>query len=69
MEPRHLHKTEDTYFRPFSPEYVWVVRDWYSPHPINEAEIIYEEVSASRLREDAKMIGGVMRPANIASEC
>ena len=39
------------------------------PHPISEAEIMYAEVSESRLRELAKMIGGVIRPASMASAC
>jgi len=39
------------------------------PHPISEAEIMYAEVAASRLSALAKMMGGVMRPANIANAC
>ena len=42
---------------------------WHSPHPIKEAEIIYADVGASRLSADAKMIGGVIRPASIAKAC
>ena len=40
-----------------------------SPHPISEAEIIYAEVSGSKPRELAKMMGGVIKPASIASAC
>ncbi len=36
------------------------------PQPISEAEIIYAESSSSRLKADAKMIGGVIRPASMA---
>ena len=39
------------------------------PHPISEAEIIYAEVLGSKFKELAKMIGGVIRPASIASAC
>jgi len=39
------------------------------PQPISEAEIIYAEVSGSKLRELAKMIGGVIKPASIANAC
>ena len=41
----------------------------YAPQPMSDAEIMYADVDASRLRELAKMIGGVMRPASIASAC
>ena len=36
---------------------------------MSDAEIMYEDVAASRLRALAKMIGGVMSPASIASAC
>lgn len=39
------------------------------PHPISDAEIMYAEVVASRLSALAKMIGGVIRPANMANAC
>lgn len=39
------------------------------PQPIKDAEIIYAEVSLSKLRALAKMIGGVIRPASIARAC
>jgi len=39
------------------------------PHPIKEEDIIYAEVAGSRLNEEAKIIGGVMRPASIARAC
>ena len=39
------------------------------PHPINEADIKYAEVAASKFRAEAKIIGGVIRPASIASAC
>lgn len=39
------------------------------PHPIREAEIKYAEVALSRLRAEANIIGGVIRPASIASAC
>lgn len=39
------------------------------PHPISEAEIIYAEAFGSKFKELAKMIGGVIRPASIASAC
>lgn len=39
------------------------------PHPIRDAEIIYAEVFGSKFKELAKMIGGVIKPASIASAC
>ena len=36
---------------------------------MSDAEIMYAEVVASRFSALAKMIGGVMRPANIAKAC
>lgn len=39
------------------------------PHPIKDAEIIYAEVSGSKLRELAKIMGGVIKPASMANAC
>lgn len=39
------------------------------PQPMREAEIMYADISASRLSVLAKMIGGVISPASIASAC
>ena len=39
------------------------------PQPIKEAETIYAEVFESKFKELAKIIGGVIKPASIASAC
>jgi hypothetical protein len=36
---------------------------------MRDAEIIYEDKLASRFKLLAKMMGGVMRPASMASAC
>lgn len=41
----------------------------YVPHPIREAEIKYAEVALSRLSAEANIMGGVIRPASMASAC
>lgn len=39
------------------------------PEPIKDAETRYADVLLSKLRFDTNMMGGVMRPASIASTC
>lgn len=39
------------------------------PQPIKDADIMYADVAESRLSALAKMIGGVINPANIARAC
>ena len=41
----------------------------HSPQPMSDAEIMYDEVSESRFRALAKMIGGVIKPASMARAC
>lgn len=41
----------------------------YLPQPMSEADIIYAEVCASSTKVLAKMIGGVIKPASMASAC
>ena len=36
---------------------------------MRDAEIMYADVSGSKFKALAKIIGGVMRPASIASAC
>lgn len=36
---------------------------------MRDADIMYDEVEASSARVDARIIGGVIRPASIAREC
>ena len=39
------------------------------PHPMRDAEIMYAEISGSKFRELAKMMGGVIKPASMANAC
>jgi hypothetical protein len=57
----HLHQAEDScrYVRCTDITY----RECHPPLPINDAEMRYADVAGSKLRELAKVMGGVIRPA------
>ena len=68
---RHLHETEDAYViseklfllqqsQPLSSD---------APQPMNQADIIYADICASNINVVANIIGGVIKPASIASAC
>lgn len=67
VHSRHLHQAQDSciwcYWRQLQ------VVACHIPHPMRDADIMYAEVSASRLSALANMIGGVIKPANIARAC
>ena len=44
-------------------------RRLHSPHPIRDAETMYAEMSPSRFKALAKIMGGVIRPASMARAC